>query len=204
MDDTERIMRGYRGEPIEIQRVLEKVKELAERNGWRRDLASSAHESVTQGVELLAYHRLSKPSLHRVYLSTGIHGDEPAGPIAALQLLKENTWPHGVDIFLCPCLNLTGFPLNRRENAKGIDLNRDYRDAQSDEIRSHIEWLKRKPSFDGLNGFINTTKCFQQQSSDVVALRQVFARQTALGLDRGKEIGSGRFVAVHVCNDRHA
>ena len=148
MDDTERIMRGYRGEPIEIQRVLEKVKELAERNGWRRDLASSAHESVTQGVELLAYHRLSKPSLHRVYLSTGIHGDEPAGPIAALQLLKENTWPHGVDIFLCPCLNLTGFPLNRRENAKGIDLNRDYRDAQSDEIRSHIEWLKRKPSFD--------------------------------------------------------
>jgi hypothetical protein len=38
--------------------------------------------------------------------------------------------------------------LNRRENAQGIDLNRDYRDTKSDEIRGHIEWLKRKPHFD--------------------------------------------------------
>ncbi len=29
----------------------------------------------------------------RIYISTGIHGDEPAGPLAALQLLQENRWP---------------------------------------------------------------------------------------------------------------
>lgn len=148
MDDTERIMRGYQGEPIDIQIVLEKIKSLTERNGWRRDSVNLVNQSATQEVDLLAYHRISKPSLHRVYLSTGIHGDEPAGPLAVLQMLKENTWPPGVDIFLCPCLNLTGFPLNRRENVKGIDLNRDYRDTQTTEIRSHIEWLKLKPRFD--------------------------------------------------------
>ncbi|MEO7299793.1 MAG: M14 family metallocarboxypeptidase [Verrucomicrobiota bacterium] len=148
MDDTTRLIRGYQGEPIEIQSVLEKIVSLAERNGWRQDVVKPTNENANPGGELLAFHRLSKPSLHRIYLSTGIHGDEPAGPLTVLQLLKENVWPMGVDIFLCPCLNLTGFPLNRRENAKGIDLNRDYRDAQSDEVRAHIDWLKRKPRFD--------------------------------------------------------
>ena len=32
-----------------------------------------------------------------------------------------------LDVWLCPCLNPTGFPLNRRENGKGLDLNRQYR-----------------------------------------------------------------------------
>jgi protein MpaA len=148
MDDTTRIIRGYRGEPIDIQNVLDKLVALAERNNWRRDSVNLVNDSATRGVDLLAYHRISKPSLHRVYLSTGIHGDEPAGPVAVLQMLKDNIWPAGVDIFLCPCLNLTGFPMNRRENAAGVDLNRDYRDTKTDEVRTHVEWLKRKPSFD--------------------------------------------------------
>ena len=149
MDDTEFIIRrGYQGEPIDIQQVLGKVKEIAERTGWKRDSISLVNQGGTKEKELLAYHRVSKPSLRRVYLSTGIHGDEPAGPVAILQLLKDNIWPTGVDIFLCPCLNPTGFPQSRRENALGIDLNRDYRDSQSEETRHHVEWLKRKPRFD--------------------------------------------------------
>ena len=149
MDDTEFIIRrGYQGEPIDIRQVLGKVREVAERTGWKRDSVSVVNSGATQEVELLAYNRASKASLHRVYLSTGIHGDEPAGPVAILQLLKDNVWPGGVDIFLCPCLNPTGFPLSRRENAMGIDLNRDYRDFKSEETRHHVEWLKRKPRFD--------------------------------------------------------
>ena len=61
----------------------------------------------------------------------GIHGDEPAGPLAALRLLQENNWPPNAEIFLLPCLNPVGFTLNKRENADGIDLNRDYRNPQS-------------------------------------------------------------------------
>lgn len=142
------VVTGYRGEPIDIQSVLQEVSVLTERTGWKRDTVSFVSENAPSGLELMAYHRISKPSLHRVYLSTGIHGDEPAGPMAVLQLLKENNWPTGVDIFLCPCLNPTGFTLNRRENEKGIDLNRDYRDLQTNETRGHTEWLRRKPRFD--------------------------------------------------------
>jgi len=33
------------------------------------------------------------------------HGDEPAGPLVALQLIQENRWPENAEIFLLPCLN---------------------------------------------------------------------------------------------------
>jgi predicted deacylase len=35
-----------------------------------------------------------------------------------------------------------------RENAAGVDLNRDYRGPQSQEATAHIGWLRRQPSFD--------------------------------------------------------
>ena len=53
-----------------------------------------------------------------------------------------------VELVLCPCLNPTGFALNRRENAQGFDLNRQYLHPEALETRSHIEWLQRQSSFD--------------------------------------------------------
>ena len=51
------------------------------------------------------------------------------------------------EIFLLPCLNPAGFTLNRRENPQGLDLNRDYLNPKSDEIRAHIAWLEKAPPF---------------------------------------------------------
>src|SRR6185312_15028223 len=82
--------------------------------------------------------RNSKPETRnakRIYLSAGIHGDEPAGPLAALQLLQENRWPENVDLWFCPCLNPIGFTLNTRENSRGIDLNREYLNTVAVEIK---------------------------------------------------------------------
>ncbi|HXD01626.1 MAG TPA: succinylglutamate desuccinylase, partial [Verrucomicrobiae bacterium] len=38
--------------------------------------------------------------------------------------------------------------LNHRENAQGVDLNRDYLNPKTDEIRAHIAWLEKQPTFD--------------------------------------------------------
>jgi murein peptide amidase A len=127
---------GYRGEPIDIQNVLGKIAVAAAAKNWERD------------PWFLAYRRGNASARIKVYVSTGIHGDEPAGPLAALQLLEDDGWPEDSALWLCPCLNPTGFPLNRRENAQGIDLNRDYRHVQTAEVRAHIEWLQRQPTFD--------------------------------------------------------
>jgi hypothetical protein len=139
---------GYHGEAIDIRAVLRDVQAAAQEHGWTSDIF---HESA--GFKWLALHHLPPSSIihhpsTRIYLSTGIHGDEPAGPLAALKLIHENRWPKNAEIFLLPCLNPTGFTLNRRENADGFDLNRDYRHPKAAEVRAHIAWLERQPKFD--------------------------------------------------------
>jgi predicted deacylase len=79
----------------------------------------------------------------RIYLSAGIHGDEPAGPLALLQLLRdgffEKTSPHWT---ICPTLNPSGLLAGTRENACGIDLNRDYWSRGSLEVTAHTAWFE--------------------------------------------------------------
>ena len=139
---------SYFGETIDIRAVLRDVKTAAQTHGWSSELFYK-----TGDLELFALHRLppstinSKPST-RIYISAGIHGDEPAGPLAALRLIQENLWPENVEFFLLPCLNPEGFVLNTRENAERIDLNRDYRNSKAAETLAHIAWLERQPKFD--------------------------------------------------------
>lgn len=137
---------GYCGETINIAQVLRDIEAVAREKNWTRDVIPIQNSAPLK--EFVAYRRPVDAARRRFYLSAGIHGDEPAGPVAALQLLREDRWPADVSIWLCPCLNPTGFPLNRRENFQGTDLNRDYRHLQSEEIRAHVKWLEQQPSFD--------------------------------------------------------
>lgn len=84
----------------------------------------------------------------RIYLSSGIHGDEPAGPLALLSMIEDGELNGRATWFVCPLLNPDGVARGTRENASGIDLNRDYRHLASPEIRSHVHWLQRQPNFD--------------------------------------------------------
>lgn len=134
---------AYRGETINIDDVLHDAVASARAHGWQCERIPAGNKPP-----LWIFIRAVASPRKCVYLSTGIHGDEPAGPLAVQQLLRENAWPKDVELWLCPCLNPTGFPLNRRENAEGVDLNRDYLHLQSDEIRAHTAWLKTAPRFD--------------------------------------------------------
>ena len=84
----------------------------------------------------------------RVYLSGGIHGDEPAPPWALLRLIEEGFFDDRCTWFICPLLNPTGFLQRTRENHAKLDLNRDYKSPQTEEIRAHVAWLQRQPNFD--------------------------------------------------------
>ncbi len=139
---------SYHGETIDIRAVLREIAAAAQTRGWTTEVF---HESAD--FKWGAWHRVphspSRPqSPLRIYISAGIHGDEPAGPLAARRLIEENRWSEQAEIFLLPCLNPVGFTLNQRENADGIDLNRDYRNPKSASTRAHIAWLERQPKFD--------------------------------------------------------
>lgn len=147
-----RNINGYFGESIDIDTVLGDCLAAAHRNGWIvEEIANNPKLSLAafkRSSQLVAQTRASTQARLRVYISTGIHGDEPAGPLAVRQLLQENRWPSDMDLWLVPCLNPAGFRLNRRENAQGIDLNREYLEPKAEETLAHIAWLQRQPKFD--------------------------------------------------------
>lgn len=134
---------GYFGERIDIEAVQAEQRQFAQAHGWELDALVADN-----GVKLPIFRRHVPRPAQRLYISTGIHGDEPAGPLAVRELLKQNAWPDGTEIAMCPCLNPAGFPLNTRESADGIDLNRDYRHLRSPEVRAHVAWFEKQPSFD--------------------------------------------------------
>lgn len=136
---------GYRGETVDVAALISDLEAAAAQRGWSVDVFHSR-----DAFRWLALRRglpSSAPSAPCIYLSAGIHGDEPAGPLALLELLRENLWPTGFSLHVCPCLNPTGLALNRRENDAGVDLNRDYRHLQTPEVRAHVDWLKAQPPF---------------------------------------------------------
>lgn len=102
------------------------------------------------GVTLSAYTKRTPGVRPRIYLSSGIHGDEPAAPLALLSLLEAGFFDDRATWFLCPLLNPTGFVRFTRENADGLDLNRDYLDLRSAEVTGHVHWLRRQPTFDAV------------------------------------------------------
>jgi hypothetical protein len=139
---------GYHGERIDIRAVLADIVAAARDHGWSVTPFYRADD-----LEWFALHRPvpashNAPPARRLYLSTGIHGDEPAGPLAMLRLLREDCWPANAELFAVPCLNPAGFLSNRRENPQGLDLNRDYLHLRSAEIAAHVRWLERQPRFD--------------------------------------------------------
>ncbi|HXC36657.1 MAG TPA: M14 family metallocarboxypeptidase [Candidatus Acidoferrales bacterium] len=135
----------YLGETIDIKTVLSDVRLAARQHIWNLEAFYNVGE-----FDLLALHRdcRNQAGRRRIYISAGIHGDEPGSPLAALKLLQENRWPDNVELWLCPCLNPVGFTLNTRANMRGIDLNRGYLNPVADEITAHISWLQRQPQFD--------------------------------------------------------
>jgi len=139
---------AYHGETIDIRRVLSEIESAARQHGWISETFHTADD-----FRWIALHRRPAATdaphpTRRTYISTGIHGDEPAGPLTVLRLLRENHWPASSGITIVPCLNPTGFANNRRENQNGVDLNRDYLTPKSLEISAHLAWLERQPQFD--------------------------------------------------------
>lgn len=100
------------------------------------------------GCPLIAFTRRTRGPRPRVYLSAGIHGDEPAPPLALRELLQTGIFDDRATWFIVPMLNPGGFQSLTRENPEGVDLNRDYKDLRTAEVASHVRWLSAQPPFD--------------------------------------------------------
>lgn len=102
---------------------------------------------VTSAGPVRVWTRGDDPTKPLVYLSAGMHGDEPAGPLAVKDLLEkglstEYRW------VICPILNPTGLAACTRDNADGCDMNRDYLRRITKEVRAHAEWWEKRQAPD--------------------------------------------------------
>ncbi len=102
----------------------------------------------TDSGNLLAFTKHTPGPRPRIYISTGIHGDEPAPPAALLTLMREDFFDARANWFLCPVINPNGLQLGQREDKNGNDLNRDFLDRRTPEISALTTWLNRQPLFD--------------------------------------------------------
>lgn len=120
----------------EIRAWLEAFGKAATKKGFEE------HRLLETSAGPLTMWMRIEPNAPIIYLSAGMHGDEPAGPPALLRLLEEGAFCHGISWWLSPVLNPTGLAIGTRENDRGIDQNRDYRLRQSAEVIAHAGWLE--------------------------------------------------------------
>lgn len=69
---------------------------------------------------------IGDPRLPTVALAAGVHGDEPAGPWALLQLVERGGLRPEFSYRIWPCTNPSGFKARTRANVDGIDVNRTF------------------------------------------------------------------------------
>ena len=91
--------------------------------------------NVRQVAEIWGYpffclHRRLAKSAPTVFVSAGIHGEEPGGVEGALRWLESGEWSRwNVNWFVLPCINPYGWERNQRRNAQGRDINRQFRNS---------------------------------------------------------------------------
>lgn len=102
----------------------------------------------TGGRPLLAVHRsgsTTRAATTRLLVIGSMHGDERAG-LAIVRRLRTQALPPGLDLWLIPSMNPDGTAANRRTNARGVDLNRNFPDRWVRAGSGTIKWSGPGPA----------------------------------------------------------
>jgi protein MpaA len=78
-----------------------------------------------QGRPIVAWETGDPNAKRRVLVVGCIHGNEPAG-IAIANAVTHAQVPAGTDVWVVPDLNPDGVAADTRQNARGVDLNRNF------------------------------------------------------------------------------
>jgi len=84
-----------------------------------------------------------------VLVTGGVHGEEPAGIYAALDLIQQlqesKLYERDFTIHVYPCMNPWGYEHDTRENGENLDLNRGFKDeivaVECREFANHLKKL---------------------------------------------------------------
>lgn len=133
----------------------ESVLRYADQLAARSARIEALHVRESPGARLLPRYRWREPSsqpVYRVGIFAGIHGDEHAGVIAAVQLLhhleRDPSASRFHELFIYPVCNTWGFDRGIREGSSGKDLNRLFWQEEAEVILLEQELQAKR--FDGI------------------------------------------------------
>jgi protein MpaA len=118
--------------PISKSPTPEQLIDLALAMGW--DMPMQGNSPQNRLMPILQKSSASEQA-PVVLLTTGIHGDEPAGPCAVRHCLQEGLFDPRCHWILSPMGNPDGLALATRHNADGVDINRDFKHTHTAEAR---------------------------------------------------------------------
>ncbi len=119
-----------------VERIHDSIGKTDSLTVWHQAYTTSSKELVQDtSYPLYCLHfATNRVGAATIYVSAGVHGDEPAGVECALRLIEQlaagthhNLFSFPLDEFnwlISPCDNPYGYEQCIRENAVGIDLNR--------------------------------------------------------------------------------
>jgi len=138
---------GFKFPPIhDPQWVTERSRELACHLGlsfqvWLRDKDLS--------FVVLSSKSSACPGQKKIYLSAGVHGDEPGSVLGLIRWLEQSAkWLKEFHVTILPCLNPWGLRQNIRVDQKNHDLNRSYSRNDIPSVKAHRQLLQQKGPFD--------------------------------------------------------
>lgn len=106
----------------DYRQLTERLRNLPGKN-WRVRSAGAVW-----GYPFFTVHRKLSAGAPTVFLSGGMHGEEPAGVEGVLRWLEGGRWSQWrVNWFVLPCINPYGWERNQRWNAQRYDINRQFR-----------------------------------------------------------------------------
>ncbi|MBV9490390.1 MAG: DUF2817 domain-containing protein, partial [Verrucomicrobia bacterium] len=133
--------------------------------------------SEAHGFELIYVLSPAFPAMggKGIYLSAGIHGDEPASTEALLLWAQlHRSMLKDVPLLIFPCLNPWGLVHNQRNDAEGRDLNRCYHLDEPPQIKRQKEIISGRR--------FHLALCLHEDyDAQGVYLYEVKGRRTALG-----------------------
>lgn len=137
-------MGGYLGEKIRLDECLDELQKKSELFDW-----ASESLPISEEDSLLCLERSAEiKDGPVVFISAGIHGDEPATTSAVARMILNDLLPRECSYTVFPCLNPRGMRTSCRETPNGKDLNRDFLRAENIEVQTEIKKLHRTERFD--------------------------------------------------------
>lgn len=129
---------NHYGQVHDYKLLIKKWRALVRKNGWKI-------KKIAESADMPVYEVFSgkEDSGNLVYISAGIHGDEPASVWALYSWFEMQSESHNeLSFMIFPCLNPFGLINNIRFDSDGDDLNRSWGSTEKSLISQIIERTK--------------------------------------------------------------